>query len=364
LSLRIENGNKEMEIPKLDVDYTAQFCFACSQNNPIGLKLKPAQDGEKVTAEFTAGKFHQGWDNVIHGGILYTLLDEVTAYAMLCHGIELGVTAKSEIRFKQLAPINQPIRASAWVTKLTKRLVEVRGELSLKDGTVIVEGNFLFYVLRQSRKAVLCDMDGVISDTYSFHFAAWREIFAKRGIEFTTQDFANLFGARNDLIVGSVMGKQLSEKDVRRMLQEKEEAFRRRAAGLIKPFPGVVRLLNALRKGHFGLALVSSGPTENIDFVLSELGLAGAFSCIVSGHELSESKPGPQIYLFAAEKLRVTADDCVVIEDSPIGVKAAKSAGMKCLAVANSHPRENLQEADKLVDSLENVDLITLLMRV
>ena len=353
-----------MEIPKLDVDYTAQFCFACSQNNPIGLKLKPVQDGEKVTAEFTAGKFHQGWDNVIHGGILYTLLDEVTAYAMLCHGIELGVTAKSEIRFKQLAPINQPIRASAWVTKLTKRLVEVRGELSLKDGTVIVEGDFLFYVLRQSRKAVLCDMDGVIADSYSFHFAAWREIFAKRGIEFTKQDFANLFGAGNDLIVGSVMGRQLSEKDVRSMLQEKEEAFRRRAAGRIKPFPGVVRLLNALRKGHFGLGLVSSAPTENIGFVLGELGLAGAFSCIVSGHELSETKPSPQIYLLAAEKLRVTADDCVVIEDSPIGVKAAKSAGMKCLAVANSHPRENLQEADKLVDSLENVDLITLLMRV
>jgi acyl-coenzyme A thioesterase PaaI-like protein len=112
-----------MEMPKLDVENTARFCFACSQENPIGLKLKPVQDGNKVTAEFTAGKFHQGWDNVIHGGILYTLLDEVTAYAMLCHGIELGVTAKSEIRFKQIAPINEPIKASAWVTKLTKRLV-------------------------------------------------------------------------------------------------------------------------------------------------------------------------------------------------------------------------------------------------
>ncbi|MDH4268687.1 MAG: HAD-IA family hydrolase [Dehalococcoidia bacterium] len=353
-----------MEIPKLDVEYTAQFCFACSQENPIGLKLKPVQDGEKVTAEFTAGKFHQGWDNVVHGGILYSLLDEVTAYAMLCHGIELGVTAKSEIRFKQLAPINQPIQASAWVTKLTKRLVEAKGVLSLKDNTVIADGNFLFYVFRQSKKTILWDMDGVISDSCSFHFAAWQETFAVRGIEFTKEDFTHLFGTRNDFIIGSIMGKELSERDVKIMVQEKEEAFRRKATGRIQPFPGVVRLLNALKKGNFRLGLVSSAPRENIDLALGELNLAGIFNCIVFGQEVSESKPSPQIYLLAAEKLQATPNDCTVIEDSPLGVKAAKTAGMKCLAVTNTHRRENLNEADTVVDSLQNVDLITLLMRV
>jgi len=353
-----------MEIPKLDVDYTAQLCFACSQENPIGLKLKPVQDGEKVTAEFTAGKFHQGWGNVIHGGILYTLLDEVTAYAMLCRGIELGVTAKSEIRFRQLAPINEPIRASAWVTRLTKRLVEARGELSLKDSTVIVDGNFLFYVLRQSKKTVLWDMDGVISDSHSFHFDAWQEIFAKRSVEFTKEDFTGLFGSRNDFIIGSVMGKQLPERNVESMIREKEEAFRRKATGRIKPFPGVIALLNALKKGNFKLGLVSSAPRENIDLTLSQLDLTGTFNCIVSGQDVSESKPSLQIYLLAADRLRTTPTNCVVIEDSPLGVKAAKTAGMKCLAVTNTHHRQYLEEADRVVDSLENVDLITLLMRV
>jgi len=353
-----------MEIPRLDVECTAQFCFACSQENPIGLKLKPVQDGEKVTAEFTAGKFHQGWDNIIHGGILYTLLDEVTAYAMLCHGIELGVTAKSEIRFKQLAPINQPIQASAWVTKLTKRLVEAKGVVSLKDDTVIVDGSFLFYVLRQSKKTILWDMDGVISDSYSFHFGAWQETFAKRGIEFTKEDFTHLFGTRNDFIIGSIMNKKLPERDVKIMVQEKEEAFRRKATGRIKPFPGVVRLLNALKRGNFRVGLVSSAPRESVDLALSELNLAGIFNCIVFGQEVSESKPNPQIYLLASERLQATPNDCVVIEDSPLGVKAAKTAGMKCLAVTTTHHRENLREADTVVDSLQNVDLITLLMRV
>ncbi|HXZ29698.1 MAG TPA: HAD hydrolase-like protein, partial [Dehalococcoidia bacterium] len=278
-----------MEIPKLDVEYTARFCFACSQENPIGLKLRPVQDGEKVTAEFTAGKFHQGWGNAIHGGILYTLLDEVTAYAMLCHGIELGVTAKSEIRFKQVAPINEPIKASAWVTKLTRRLVEAKGVLTLKDNTVIVDGSFLFYVLRQSKKTILWDMDGVISDSYSFHFAAWQEVFAKKGIELTKADFGQLFGARNDYIIGTIMGRELPERDVNIVVQEKEEAFRRRATGHIKPFPGAVGLLNTLKKGNFKLGLVSSAPSENVDLVLSELNLAGLFNCIVFGQEVSES---------------------------------------------------------------------------
>lgn len=353
-----------MEIPKLDVEYTAQLCFACSQQNPIGLKLKPVQDGEKVTAEFTAGKFHQGWGNAIHGGILYTLLDEVTAYAMLCHGIELGVTAKSEIRFKQVAPINEPIRASAWVTKLTKRLVEAKGVITLKDDTVIADGSFLFYVVRQSKKAVLWDMDGVISDSYSFHFAAWQETFAKRGIELAKEDFTRLFGTRNDFIISSIMGSKILQTDVRIMVREKEEAFRRKAAGRIKPFPGVVRLLTTLKKGNFRLGLVSSAPRENIDLALSELDLAGIFNCIVFGQEVSESKPSPEICLLAAKRLQVTPNDCVVIEDSPLGVTAAKTAGMKCLAVANTHRREDLEEADRVVDSLEDVDLITLLMRI
>ncbi len=353
-----------MEIPRLDTEYTARLCFACSQENPIGLKLKPVHDGEKVTAEFTAGKFHQGWNDVVHGGILYTLLDEVTAYAALCHGIEFAVTAKSEIRFKQVAPINKPIQASAWVTKLTRRLVETKGVLTLKDSTVIVDGDFLFYVQRQSKKTILWDMDGVIADSYPFHFAAWQETFAKRGIKFTKEEFTKLFGTRNDFITGSIMGRELPERDVKIIIQEKEENFRRKATGSIRQFPGAVRLLNAIKKGNFKLGLVSSAPKENIDLVLSELNLKGIFDCIVFGQEVSESKPSPQINLLAARKLKVTPSDCVVIEDSPLGIKAAKTAGMKCLAIASTHPQQELEEADRVVDSLENVDLISLLTRV
>jgi HAD superfamily hydrolase (TIGR01509 family) len=353
-----------VEIPKLGVEYTARLCFACSQQNPIGLKLRPVYDGQKVTADFIGGEFHQGWNNAIHGGILYTLLDEVTAYAMLCSGIEFGVTAKSEIKFKQVVPINEPIKASAWVTKLTRRLVETKGVLTLKDGTVVVEGDFLFYVWRQSKKTILWDMDGVIADSHSLHLAAWQEAFAKRGIAFTIEDFANLFGARNDFIVSSVTHGELSEEAARTVVQEKEESFRRKAIGNVKAFPGALRLLNIIKAGNFKLGLVSSAPKENINLVTTELNLDGVFDCVVSGQEVSEGKPSPQIHLLAAQKLGVAPNDCLAIEDSPQGIQAAKTAGMKCLAITSTHPRQRLDEADKVIDSLENVDLITLLTRI
>jgi len=352
-----------VDAPQLAGEYAAKICFACGRENPIGLKLKPVHDGEKVIAEFTAGEFHQGWNDSIHGGILYTLLDEVNAYAMLCHGVEFGVTARSEIRFRQAAPINQPIQASAWVTKANKRLVETHGVLALKDNTVIADGDFMFYVWRLSKRTVLWDMDGVIADTRPFHFAAWQEVFADRGVEFTEEAFGELFGTRNDFIVGTAMGHQLGEEDVQPIVEKKEELFRRKAKGHIQPFPGAVGLLNAIKRANLRLGLVSSAPRENIDLVLGGLGLNGVFDCIVFGREVSQSKPSPQIYLLAADRLQVAPADCLVIEDSHQGVRAAKAAGMKCLAVTNTHPRQKLEEADRVVDSLDDVDLITLIIR-
>jgi HAD superfamily hydrolase (TIGR01509 family) len=353
-----------VKIPKLDVEYSTRLCFACGPDNPIGLKLKPVHDGEKVWAEFTPRQYHQGWDNAVHGVILYTLLDEVTAYAILCRGIYFGVTARSNVRFRQVAPINEPIRISAWVTKLTKRLVETEGVLRLKDDTVIAEGNSLFYVLSRSRRTILWDMDGVIADSASFHFAAWQEVFRRRGIGFTKDDFTRLFGTRNDFIIRTITGKDIREEGVRLILEEKEKLFREKARGKLKPFPGVMKLLNSIRQGNFRSAITSSAPTDNIDFTCDELNIRPYFMSIVSGKEVPASKPSPQIFLLAAQKLGAEPRDCVVIEDSPLGVEAAKAAGMRCLAVTNTHPSKELEKADKVVNSLDEVDLITLVMRV
>ena len=103
--------------------------------------------------------------------------------------------------------------------------------------------------------------------------------------------------------------------------------------------------------------MASSTPVENIELVNQSLGISDCFHAIVFGEEVTEGKPSPQAFLLAAKKLGVEPKNCIVIEDAVAGVTAAKSAGMKCLAVTNTHPKINLLEADLIVDTLEAVSL-------
>lgn len=352
-----------MKLPKIDVpeDLSFNLCFACGEDNPIGLKLRPSFDGEKVTAVFTPGDYHQGWHDITHGGIVYTLLDEVTAYALLCAGTEFGVTVKSEIQFKHIAPTGRPLHMSAWTTRVTRRLIETQGEVSLEDGTLVAQAYSQFYAWSPCSRAFLWDMDGVITDSAPFHLAAWREALSRRGARLTDEQFRELFGTRNDHIVRNVMGHDTPDEVVRMVVQDKEATYRQKIAGHITALPGVMSLLDAMRRGKFKMALTSSAPRENIDLVDRALHLQDYFTCIVSGDEVAHSKPSPDIYLKGAERLGVKAKNCLVIEDSPFGVKGAKSAGMKCLAIAHGRPKSEFAEADKVVDSMEEVDLITLI---
>ncbi len=342
-----------------EVEYASGFCFACGQNNPIGLKLKFTYDGEKVKSEFTPQQFYEGWAGFVHGGILYTILDEANAYAILCYGLDC-VTGTSEVKFRHPAPIGEPIQITAQLTRKTHRAAKTKAVLTLKDGTIIAENTSLFYIVGKTRIAIIWDMDGVLVDSASFHFAAWQEVFSRRGVKFTDEDFTKLFGSRNDFIVRSVLGQNIPEEDIKTITQEKELEFRNTIKGKAKLLPGVSRLLDMMQ-GNLKMALVSSAPKENIDLISSELHMEEHFDCVVSGHEVAESKPSPEIYSLAAKRLQINPGNCLVIEDSPLGVNAAKAAGMKCLAVSHSHPQQDMIEASAVVNTLEDIDLLSLL---
>lgn len=204
-------------------------------------------------------------------------------------------------------------------------------------------------------RAVIWDMDGVIADTAPYHFRAWHEVFQKRGVDFTEADFRRNFGQRNDTIIRNTLGAQTSRGEVEAIAMEKEETFHRVLGQNIKPHPGAVRLIKSLREHGFKIALASSAPIENIQRVTGSLGIYDYFDSIVTGRDVAEGKPSPQGFLLAAQKLGVEPGDCVVIEDAIAGVAAAKRAGMHCIAVTNTHPRERLAEADLVVDTLERV---------
>ena len=204
-------------------------------------------------------------------------------------------------------------------------------------------------------KAVIWDMDGVIADTAPYHFKAWQEVFQKRGVSFTEEDFRRNFGQRNDTIIRNVLGKGLSPSQIDTIAGEKEENFRQRVRQHIKPLPGAIKLLKSLREHGFKIALASSAPIENIRLVTQGLDINNCFHAIVSGREVKEGKPSPQGFLLAAKKLGVAPENCIVVEDAVAGVTAAKRAGMCCLAVTNTHPKTSLIEADLIVDTLKAV---------
>jgi beta-phosphoglucomutase family hydrolase len=209
-------------------------------------------------------------------------------------------------------------------------------------------------------EAVLWDMDGVIADTGIYHFQAWQDVFGKRGASFTWEDFQRGFGRRNDTIIRSTIGKNISPEELDAIAEEKEANYRERVSRNITPLPGAVALIKALREQGVRQAIASSAPLENIRLIIGGLGIEECFQAIVYGREVSVGKPSPEVFLLAARKLGAAPDGCVVIEDAVAGVAGAKSAGMKCLAVTNSHARGSLKEADIVADSLEGVGLADL----
>ncbi len=200
-------------------------------------------------------------------------------------------------------------------------------------------------------------MDGVIVNTGPYHCQSWQYVFKKEGINFTESDFQHIFGQRNDNIIRKTIGRDLTQAEVEAIAKDKEEYFRSIVRRNLKAFPGVINLLEILKENSIAAAIASSAPMENIQLILTGLGIERYFQAIVYGREVTEGKPSPQGFLLAAKKLRAESRNCIGIEDAVAGVTAVKRAGMHCIAVTNTHPAESLSEADLVVDSLEKVTL-------
>jgi len=206
-------------------------------------------------------------------------------------------------------------------------------------------------------RAVIWDMDGVIADTGAFHCRSWQFAFNKQGITFTEADFQRIFGQRNDTIIRLILGREVTQSEIESIANDKEVYFRETVKSHVRPFPGVMALLKTQKTHGISAAVASSAPLENIQLILAEAGIADYFQAIVFGKEVSEGKPSPQVFLKAAEKLGVEPANCIVIEDAVAGVAGAKRAGMRCIAVTNTHEAAGLSQADLVVDSLEKVGI-------
>jgi acyl-coenzyme A thioesterase PaaI-like protein len=126
-----------------------RYCFACGADNPQGLHLQFRTEGEEYVCDYTPAPEHQGWQDVVHGGIAATVLDEVMTRLLWEQGLE-AVTARLSVRYRQPVPVGRPANARARLVRRRGRLVEVASELRLEDGSVATEAEGTFLILPQA----------------------------------------------------------------------------------------------------------------------------------------------------------------------------------------------------------------------
>jgi beta-phosphoglucomutase len=214
------------------------------------------------------------------------------------------------------------------------------------------------------RWAVIWDVDGTLVDTAELHFQAWQILARELNKPFTRDDFAGTFGWRNTEIIPKLFGPHYSAVEVAALGDRKEELYRAEASKGVALLPGVRALLVAVHEAGGLQAIGSSAPRRNLELMLQLTGTASLFEAVIAMEDTTRGKPDPDVFLQGARRLNVPPERCVVLEDAPVGVQAAKAGGMKALGVTfvGHHSAEKLQTAgaDLVVPSLEQVNVVTL----
>lgn len=201
---------------------------------------------------------------------------------------------------------------------------------------------------------VIFDVDGVLVDSAEAHFRSWKLLAEECGGFVTRDQFASTFGRQNRDIVPILFG-DVNNSRLQALAGRKEEIYR----DLIRQHPPIVEgassLVHALHENGVHLAIGSSAPRKNIQLVLAAMGVADCISVIVSGDDVSRGKPDPQVFALAAERLGLPPGRCVVIEDAPVGIQAARAAGARTVAVLLYHSADSLADADCAVAKLADL---------
>ena len=192
--------------------------------------------------------------------------------------------------------------------------------------------------------AVLFDMDGVLVLTEDAHWQSWIEAARPRGVELSHAAFKSCFGRINPDCIPILFGHR-SPEDSLAIADEKEAAFRRIVRAHVPLIPGIVELLTDLANLGVPLGVGSSGPPENVKALVEGGGIAHFFGATVDGSQVQRGKPAPDVFLIGAQRLGVVPSACAVIEDAPVGIRAAVAAGMLPVGVTTTHSEVDLGDA-------------------
>ncbi len=203
---------------------------------------------------------------------------------------------------------------------------------------------------------VILDMDGVLVDSEPFIQEAFIRMYAEKGLVVTKEDFAPFVGTGEGRFV-QAMGERFGIPiDVARDKARTYAIYAEMVRGQLKALPGVYSFIDECRSRKLKLAVASSADAVKVRANLQELGLeADSFDAVLNGNDVTRTKPAPDVFLKAAERIGLPAGECLVVEDAIAGVAAAKSAGARCLALTTSFPADRLTAADWIAPTLAEV---------
>jgi HAD superfamily hydrolase (TIGR01509 family) len=204
-------------------------------------------------------------------------------------------------------------------------------------------------------RGVLFDMDGVLTDSEPFICKAAIMMFRELGYEVESDDFMPFVGMGENRYIGGVAEKYGISVDIDKVKARTYEIFSIIVRNQLAPLPGIKEFISKCRKKNLKIALATSADKVKMDVNLKEIGIPPlTFDSVITGLEVENKKPFPDIYLKAASSLGLQPQECLVVEDAVSGIKAGKTAGCRCLAVTTSFDASALSEADWFCESLLN----------
>lgn len=208
-------------------------------------------------------------------------------------------------------------------------------------------------------KTVIFDMDGVLIDSEPLHKTTNLKLFSELGFSLTDVEHGSFIGTTSHYMWGKLKNRFNLSLSIEELVKTDRVTYMEylRSQKNIGPIDGVKNLIEDLYRNKIKLAVASSSPLDVINTVVDAFQFNNYFDKLVTGDDVKNSKPSPDIFLYAAKLLKVEPDNCIVIEDSYNGLLAAKAAGMKCIGYRNLNSgNQNLSIADMIIDSYKEIN--------
>ncbi len=205
-------------------------------------------------------------------------------------------------------------------------------------------------------RAVIFDMDGVLTDSEPLICAAAIAMFGERGVAVNPDDFRPFVGTGEDRYLGGVAERHGILLDLPAAKRRTYELYLRSLPGRLHAFPGAVDLVRSCRAAGLRTAVASSADLIKVEANLNAIGLPAAqWDAVLTAEDAKHKKPAPDLFLAATYRLGVPPAACVVIEDAVNGIEAARAAGIRCIAVAHSFPPDRLRHADVIRPTIADI---------